>query len=259
MISPLAYIHPGAQVAPTAQIDAFAYVDDNTVIGERTHLMPHTTVLNGARIGADCRLFPGAVVGAIPQDLKYKGEETIAVVGDRCTLRECVTVHRGTASKGQTVIGSDNLIMAYSHVAHDCILGSHIIMSNATQLAGEVEVSDWAIIGGGSLVHQFVRIGQHVMIQGGSRVTKDVPPFVLAGREPVSYAGINSVGLRRRGFSNDQIVGVQDIYRIIFQQGFNTTHAVQMVEDELPQTAERDLIVDFIKNSPRGIIKGYDR
>lgn len=218
---------------------------------------PNVTILEGSRIGKNCTIFPGAVVGAIPQDLKFKGEDTLAVIGDNTTLRECVTINRGTAAKGKTVVGDNCLLMAYCHVAHDCVVGNHVIMSNATQLAGEVEVDDYAILSGGILVHQFTRIGAHVMIQGGSRVTKDVPPFITAGRDPLSYAGINSIGLRRRGYTNEQIRDIQDVYRYIFLSGMNTSNAVERIMTELPATKERDEILLFIKNSPRGILKGY--
>ena len=258
-IHPLACVNPNARLGHGVQVGPFATIDDNVEIGDHTIIDSNAVVRSGARIGSNCHIHSGAVVANIPQDLKFKGEDSIAVVGDHSQIREFVTIHRGTASRGKTVVGNNCLIMAYCHVAHDCIIGSHIIMSNASQLAGEVEVGDWAVIGGGTLIHQFVHIGGHVMIQGGSRLPKDVPPYVLAGRDPVSYAGVNSVGLRRRGFTNDQIIAIQDIYRIIFQQGLSTTHAVKTVEEEMPQSNERDIIVDFIKNSPRGIIKGYDR
>ena len=237
MISPLAYVSPKAQIGKNVTIDAFAYIDDNVLIGD------------------NCHIFPSAVIGAVPQDLKYKGEETWTIIGDNCVLREFVTVHRGTASKGKTVVGNNNLIMAYCHVAHDCILHDNIIMSNCTQLAGEVEVDDFAIIGGGTLVHQFSHIGGHVMIQGGSKINKDIPPFVIAAREPIAYCGINSVGLNRRGFTPKQIHTIQEVYRIIYQGGMNTTQALNAIEATLPQSAERDMIVNFIKNSPRGIVK----
>ena len=185
MISPLAYVHPGAKIDDTANIGPFAYIEDNVEIGAGTEIMANASVLYGARIGKNCRVFPSAVVGAIPQDLKFQGEDTIAIIGDNTTIRECATIHRGTASKGKTVVGNNCLIMAYSHVAHDCLLHDHIIMSNAVQLAGEVVVEDYAIIGGGTLVHQFTHIGAHVMIQGGSRVNKDIPPYAIAAREPI--------------------------------------------------------------------------
>lgn len=237
MISPLAYVSPKAQIGKNVTIDAFAYIDDNVIIGD------------------NCHIFPSAVIGAVPQDLKYKGEETWTIIGDNCVLREFVTVHRGTASKGKTVIGNNNLIMAYCHVAHDCILHNNIIMSNATQLAGEVEVDDFAIIGGGTLVHQFSHIGSHVMIQGGSKINKDIPPYVIAAREPIAYCGINSVGLNRRGFTPEQIHTIQEAYRLIYQGGMIVSQALDTIEATMPQTPERDAILHFIGNSERGIVR----
>ncbi len=237
MISPLAYVSPKAQLGKNVTIDAFAYIDDNVILGD------------------NCHVFPSAVIGAVPQDLKYRGEETWTIIGDNCVLREFVTIHRGTASKGKTVIGNNNLIMAYCHVAHDCVLGNNIIMSNATQLAGEVEIDDYAIIGGGTLVHQFTHIGSHVMIQGGSKINKDIPPYVIAAREPIAFCGINSIGLNRRGFTPEQIHTIQEVYRLIYQGGMNTTQALDHIEANMPQSAERDAIVNFIRNSSRGIVK----
>ena len=237
MISPLAYVSPKAQIGKNVTIDAFAYIDDNVIIGD------------------NCHIFPSAVIGAVPQDLKYKGEETWTIIGDNCVLREFVTVHRGTASKGKTVIGNNNLIMAYCHVAHDCILHNNIIMSNATQLAGEVEVDDFAIIVGGTLVHQFSHIGSHVMIQGGSKINKDIPPYVIAAREPIAYCGINSVGLNRRGFTPEQIHTIQEAYRLIYQGGMIVSQALDTIEATMPQTPERDAILHFIRNSERGIVR----
>jgi UDP-N-acetylglucosamine acyltransferase len=257
MKQPLAYIHPEAKVASSVVIEPFVTIDKNVVIGDGTQIASNVTILEGVRIGKNCRIFPGAVIGAIPQDLKFKGEDTLAIIGDNTTIRECVTINRGTAARGKTIVGDNCLIMAYCHVAHDCVVGNNVIMGNATQLAGEVEIDDFAIISGGCLVHQFTRIGSHVMIQGGSKIGKDVPPFVTAGREPLSYAGINSIGLRRRGYSNEQIRDIQDVYRYIFQSGMNTSHAIERIQAELPATKERDEILLFIKNSPRGIIKGY--
>lgn len=228
---------PKAQIGKNVTIDAFAYIDDNVIIGD------------------NCHIFPSAVIGAVPQDLKYKGEETWTIIGDNCVLREFVTVHRGTASKGKTVIGNNNLIMAYCHVAHDCILHNNIIMSNATQLAGEVEVDDFAIIGGGTLVHQFSHIGSHVMIQGGSKINKDIPPYVIAAREPIAYCGINSVGLNRRGFTPEQIHTIQEAYRLIYQGGMIVSQALDTIEATMPQTPERDAILHFIRNSERGIVR----
>ena len=237
MISPLAYVSPKAQIGKNVTIDAFAYIDDNVIIGD------------------NCHVFPSAVIGAVPQDLKYKGEETWTIIGDNCVLREFVTVHRGTASKGKTVIGNNNLIMAYCHVAHDCVLHNNIIMSNATQLAGEVEVDDFAIIGGGTLVHQFSHIGSHVMIQGGSKINKDIPPYIIAAREPIAYCGINSVGLNRRGFTPEQIHTIQEAYRLIYQGGMIVSQALDTIEATMPQTPERDTILHFIRNSERGIVR----
>lgn len=237
MISPLAYVSPKAQIGKNVTIDPFAYIDDNVILGD------------------NCHVFPNAVIGCVPQDLKYKGEETWTIIGDNCVLREFVTIHRGTASKGKTVVGSNNLIMAYCHVAHDCILHNNIIMSNATQLAGEVEVDDFAIIGGGTLVHQFSRIGSHVMIQGGSKINKDIPPYIIAAREPIAYTGINSIGLNRRGFTPEQIHTIQEIYRIIYNNGMNTTQALEYIEANIPACAERDTIVDFVRASTRGIVR----
>ena len=237
MISPLAYVSPKAQIGKNVTIDAFAYIDDNVILGDNCHVFPH------------------AVIGCVPQDLKFKGEETWTVIGDNCVLREFVTIHRGTASKGQTVVGNNNLIMAYCHVAHDCILHDNIIMSNATQLAGEVEVDDFAIIGGGTLVHQFTHIGGHCMIQGGSKINKDIPPFAIIAREPITFCGINSVGLNRRGFTPEQIHTIQEVYRLLYQNGMNTTQALEAIEATIPQSAERDAIVAFVRVSTRGIVR----
>ncbi len=237
MISPLAYVSPKAQIGKNVTIDAFAYIDDNVILGD------------------NCHVFPNAVIGCVPQDLKFRGEETWTIIGDNCVLREFVTIHRGTASKGKTVVGSNNLIMAYCHVAHDCILHDNIIMSNCTQLAGEVEVDDFAIIGGGTLVHQFSRIGSHVMIQGGSKINKDIPPYIIAAREPIAYTGINSIGLNRRGFTPEQIHTIQEVYRLIYNNGMNTTQALDYIVDTMPQSLERDTIVDFVRASARGIVR----
>lgn len=256
-ISPNAFIHPNAKIGKDVVIESFAYIDDNTEIGDGTYIMSNANIRYGARIGKNCTIFPGAVIAGVPQDLKFKGEVSLAVIGDHTTVRECVTVSRGTNAKGTTIVGSHCLLMAYSHVAHDCIIKNHVILGNSTQLAGEVEVDDYAILSGGTLVHQFTRIGQHVMVQGGTRLGKDIPPYVIAGREPVSYAGINLVGLRRRGFTNEQINQIQETYRIIYQSGYNFSDAISVIEKDFPQTAEVKFIVDFIKSSPRGIVRGY--
>lgn len=237
MISPLACVSPKAQIGKNVTIDAFAYIDDNVILGDNCHVFPH------------------AVIGCVPQDLKFRGEETWTIIGENCVLREFVTIHRGTASKGKTVVGNNNLIMAYCHVAHDCILHDNIIMSNATQLAGEVEVDDFAIIGGGTLVHQFSHIGGHVMIQGGSKINKDIPPFAIIARDPIAFCGINSVGLNRRGFTPEQIHTIQEVYRLLYQNGMNTTQALDHIEATMPASKERDLIVNFVRVSTRGIVR----
>lgn len=257
MEQPLASIHPDAKIHPSVVIDPFVTIAANVEIGEGTHICSNVTIMDGARIGKHCTILPGAVISAIPQDLKFKGEETLAIIGDNTTIRECVTVNRGTAAKMKTVVGNNCLIMAYCHVAHDCVVGNNVIISNATQLAGEVQVDDFAVIGGGTLVHQFTHLGAHVMIQGGSRINKDIPPFVKAGRDPIAYTGINTVGLRRRNFSNDQINAIQEVYHYLYLSRLNVSDAVDRIEAELPQTKERDEIIDFIRNSTRGIVRGY--
>ncbi len=257
MKQPLAYIHPAAKIAPSVVIDPFVTIEQNVEIGEGTRIGSNVTIMEGARIGKNCTIFPGAVISGVPQDLKFQGEETLAIIGDNTTIRECVTINRGTASKGKTVVGDNCLIMAYCHVAHDCVVGNNVIMSNATQLAGEVVVDNFAIIGGGTLVHQFCHIGSHVMVQGGALVNKDIPPYVKAAREPIAYAGVNSIGLRRRGFSSEVIREIQDIYRYLYLSGLNNTDAVERIEAELPATKERDEIIMFVRNAKRGIIKGY--
>ena len=256
MHSPLAVIHPDAQIGVNVTIDPFAVIEKDVVIGDNCHIFPHATILNGARIGLDCQIFPGAVIAGIPQDLKYAGEDSTAEIGNHTKIRECVTINRGTISKGKTIIGNNCLIMAYSHIAHDCVLKDNIIIGNASQLAGEVKIDDFAIISGGALVHQFVRISQHVMIQGGSRVGKDIPPYLLIGREPIVYCGINIVGLRRRGFTNQQVYLIQDIYRTLYTRGLNNSKALKTIETEYEPCLERDLILNFIKTSERGIVRG---
>ena len=255
MISEQAFVHPNAEIGKNVTIDAFAYIDENVVIGDGTHIYPHATVLSGARIGNNCNIFPGAVISAIPQDLKFIGEETTAVIGNNTTIRECVTINRGTASKGTTIVGNYCLIMAYAHVAHDCKLGDRIILGNTTQLAGEVVVDDWAIVSGGTLVHQFCHLGAHIMVQGGSKITKDIPPYMMVGREPLGYMGLNIVGLRRRGFIAEQMNAIQESYRYVYLSGLNTTQALEAIEKNIPASKEREDIVSFIKSSERGIIK----
>ncbi len=257
MTQPLAYIHPDAKIADSAIIEPFAVINKNVVIGEGCWIGPHVTIMEGARIGNNVKIYPGAVVSGTPQDLKFAGEETTTVIGDNTVIRECVTISRGTVDKFKTVVGSNCLIMAYAHIAHDCFVGDNCIIGNAVQVAGHVTVDDWAIVSGASAVHQFCRIGAHSMISGGSLVRKDVPPYTKAAREPLSYCGINSIGLRRRGFSNEQISEIQNIYRYVYLKGMNHTKALDTIELEFPITKERDEIINFIRSSDRGIMKGF--
>jgi UDP-N-acetylglucosamine acyltransferase len=257
MIQPLAYIHPQAKIAENVVIEPFVTIHKDVVIGEGTWIGSNATIMNGARIGKNCRIFPGAVISAVPQDLKFGGEDTLVVIGDNTTIRECVTINRGTSDRKETRVGNNVLLMAYTHIAHDCVVGNNCILANGVQLAGHITVDDFAIIGGMSAVHQFVNIGAHVMISGGSLVRKDVPPYTKAGREPLSYVGINSVGLRRRGFSSEKINEIQDIYRVLFLKNSNTTKALDLVEAGFKPTEERDEIVNFIRNSNRGVMKGF--
>ncbi len=259
MIHPLAYIHPDAKLADNVKVDPFTVIHGNVSIGEGTWIGSNVTSMEGARIGKNCRIFPGAVIAAIPQDLKYAGEKTLVVIGDNCTIREFVTINRGTIDRGKTQVGNNCLIMAYSHIAHDCIVGNNCIMSNNTQMAGHVSMGDYAVVGGVSAIHQYVKIGQHAFVSGGSLVGKDVPPYIKAGRNPLSYAGVNSIGLKRRGFSNQQINQILDVYRCIYNKGLNTTQALEFIEEELPISDERDEIVTFIRESGRGIIKRFTK
>ena len=257
MKQPLAYVHPAAKIASNVVIDPFVTIDQNVEIGEGTRIGSNVTILEGARIGKNCTIFPGAVISAIPQDLKFNGEDTVAIIGDNTSLRECVTVNRGTAAKGKTVVGNNCLIMAYSHIAHDVCVGDNVIMSNCTQVAGEVVIDNYAVIGGGALIHQFSHIGAHVMVQGGALINKDIPPYVKAARTPISYAGVNSIGLRRRNFTNEKICEIQEIYRYLYLSGLNNSDAIERIEAELPASKERDEIIMFVRNSKRGIIRGY--
>lgn len=259
MNQPLAYVNPQAKVAPNVVIEPFVTIDKNVVIEEGTWIGSNVTIMEGARIGKNCRIFPGAVISAIPQDLKFAGEDTIVKIGNNTTIREFVTVNRGTRASYETVIGDNSLLMAYVHIAHDCVIGNNVILANAANLAGHITIDDYAIVGGMVAVHQFVHIGAHTMISGGSLVRKDVPPYTKAAREPLSYVGVNSIGLRRRGFTAEQIANMQDIYRYIYLKGMNVTQAVNIIEAELPATPERDEILSFISNSSRGIMKGYSK
>ena len=256
MISPLAFVHKDARLGANVTVAPFAYIDEDVVIGDNSIIDSNAVICSHTRMGNNNHVFPQATIGAIPQDLKFTGEMTYTIIGDNNTLRECCTIHRGTASKGKTVIGNHNLIMAYSHVAHDCVIADNCILSNATQLAGEVVIDDYAILGGGTLVHQFTTIGAHVMIEGGSRLMKDIPPYILAGREPLTYCGINRVGLERRGFTAEQMATIKEVYRYIYREQLNVSQALAAIEANMPASPERDNIVHFVKASTRGIVKG---
>ncbi len=257
MNQPLAYIHPDAKIARNVVVEPFTTIHGNVKIGSGTWIGSNVTIMEGARIGKNCRIFPGAVISAIPQDLKYNDEDSTVVIGNNVTIRECVTINRGTADKMKTVIGNNCLIMAYCHIAHDCVVGDNCIFSNNSTLAGHITVGNNVILAGMTAVHQFCAIGSHAFVTGGTLVRKDVPPYAKAGREPISYVGINSVGLRRRGFSSEKITEIQSIYRLLYQKNYNNTQAVRIIEAEMEATPERDEILQFIKNSHRGIMKGY--
>ena len=256
MISKLAYVHPDAKIGENVTIEPFTTIYKDVVIGDGSWIGPNAVIMDGARLGKNCKVFPGAVVAGIPHDLKFAGEYSILEIGDNTTIRECVTVNRGTAAKGKTVIGSNCLIMAYAHVAHDCLIGNNVVIVNSVNLAGEVEIGDWSIISGAAAVRQFVHIGAHVYIGGYTQVRKDVPPFVRAAREPLSYIGVNSVGLRRRNFSNETIYAIQEMYRRIYQSDMNHSSAIANIEETMPQTPERDMVINFVRSSKNGIMRG---
>jgi len=255
MVSKLAFVHTDARLGKNVTIEPFAYISGNVVIGDGTWIGPSATIMDGARIGKNCRIFPSAVISGIPQDLKFKGEETTAEIGNSTTVREGSTINRGTAAVGKTIVGNDCLLMAYSHIGHDCHIGDNCIIGNGTGLAGEVRVEDWAIISGGTLVHQFTRIGAHVIVGGGSKIRIDVPPFIKADREPLSYMGLNTVGLTRRGFEKERIDEIHNIYRALYQNSMNLSQALEYVEKEFKQSPDRDYIIDFIRKSERGVIR----
>ncbi len=257
MVHQLAAVDKRAKIGKNVTIEPFTTIAGDVEIGEGTWIGPNVTIMDGARIGKNCQIFPGSVIAAIPQDLKYEGEESFVYIGDRTTIRECVTVNRGTKASGRTILGTDCLIMATTHIAHDCIIGDHVVIVNGCGIAGHVEIGDYTVMGGLSAIHQFCKVGKHVMIAGGTLVRKDIPPYVKVAREPMSYAGINSVGLRRRGYSNDKIFEIQKIFRYIFQMKTNVTQAMNQIEKEMLPTAERDEILEFVRDSPRGIVRGY--
>lgn len=258
MNQPLSYVHPQAKIADNVVIEPFVTIYKNVEIGEGTWIGPNVTIMENAKIGKNCKIFPGAVISAIPQDLKYDGEVTEVIIGDNVTIRECVTINRGTKYAFKTSVGNNTLIMAYCHIAHDCQVGNHCILANNVTLAGHITIDNYVVIGGLSAVQQFVKIGAHAFISGGSLIRKDVPPYVKAAREPLSYVGINSVGMRRRGFPNEQIHQIQDIYRILFVKGYNTSRALAIIEADIPVSEQRDEILTFIRESERGILKSFN-
>ncbi|HRF85537.1 MAG TPA: acyl-ACP--UDP-N-acetylglucosamine O-acyltransferase [Alloprevotella sp.] len=254
-ISPLAFVHDEAVIGKNCEIGPFCYIDKDVVIGDNNRLMNSVTLFSGTRMGSGNVVFPGAVIGAIPQDLKFRGEETWAVIGDNNTIRENVTINRGTAAQGRTVVGSNNLLMEGMHVAHDVNIGNGCIIGNTTKLAGEVVVDDYAIISACVLVHQFCRIGGYVMVGGGTRTSQDIPPFTMAAREPVAYCGLNMVGLRRRGMSPELIENIHNAYRILYQRGKLREECLAQIREEVPMSKEIEYILDFVGSSKRGIIK----
>lgn len=257
MSKSLAYIDPTAEIGSEVIVEPFTTISKNVVIGDGTWIGPHVTIMEGARIGKNCKIFPGSVISAPPQDQKYEGESSTVTIGNNTVIRECVTINKGTAlDRNDTHIGNNCLLMAYVHVAHDCLIKNNVILANAVQMAGHVHIADYAFIGGTAAIHQFVKIGSHSMISGGTLVRKDVPPFVTASRDPLSYTGVNSTGLRRRGFSNEKINEIQEVYRIIYLSGLNNTAALDKIKLELTPSPERDDIIRFIENSSRGMMRG---
>jgi len=250
-------IHPNARLGAHVVVEDFSTIAEHVEIGEGSHIGPNVTICDYVKLGKNCQVFPGAVIGGIPQDLKFQGEITHVEVGDNVTLRECVTINRGTTAsgKGVTRVGDNCLLMAYVHIAHDCRIGNNVVLVNAVGVAGEAEIDDYAIVGGLSGVHQFTKIGAHVMLSGGSMISKDVPPYVLAGHRPLVYGGINFVGLRRRGYTMEQMNLIREIYRIIYKSGFNTAEGCDKVEAAFSPSPERDMILNFIRSSKRGIIR----
>lgn len=257
MIHPLAYVHPDAKLGENVTVEPFAYIAGKVTIGDGTWVGPNAVINDGAVLGRECKIFSGAVIAGVPQDLKFRGEETMAVLGDRTMVRECATINRGTAAKGTTVVGSDTLIMAYAHVGHDCVVGNHCILANNVSLAGEVELDDWVILGGHTAVHQFCHIGKHAMTSGGTMVAKDIPPFIKVAHSPASYVGVNSIGLRRRGFTGEEVNEIMDICRIMFQNGYSYGKACGMLEEQLSASDAKQEMLEFFATSKRGVVKPY--
>ena len=258
MISNLAYIHPDAKIGNNVTVEPFAYIAGDVVIGDGCWIGPGAVIHDGARIGKGCRIHTAASVSCLPQDLKFAGEVTTAEIGDYNDIREYVTISRGTASRGKTVVGDHNLLMAYVHIAHDDVVGSNCVIANRVSLAGEVHVGDWVVIGGHAAIHQWTHIGEHSMIQGGALLGQDLPPFVIVRNDTLRFAGINKIGLSRRGFTQERIAEIHDACRILFQSGLNYMAACDEVERIVPQSDERDSLVRFIRTSKRGVIKPYE-
>jgi UDP-N-acetylglucosamine acyltransferase len=256
MISPLAHVSPSAKLGEGVIIESFSTIYDDVVIGAGTKIHPNVTIYPGARIGENCEIYPGAVIAVIPQDLKFDGEYTTVEIGDRTVIRECVTIHRGTKDKWKTTVGHDCLLMTYVHVAHDCQIGNHVIMASYSGLSGHCTVGDYAILEGRCGSQQFIHVGAHSFIAGGSLIRKNVPPYVKCAREPLTYAGINSVGLRRRGYTDEQVREIEDIYRIIFVQNSHVTKSLDIVKETVPDSPLRREILSFIEASDKGVIKG---
>ena len=255
----LSYIDPQAKLAKNVVVEPFVTIEKNVEIGSGTWIGSNVTIMEGARIGENCEIFPGAVISAIPQDLKFEGEESLAIIGDNTIIRECATINRATKATGKTIVGKNCLIMAYAHIAHDCVIGNNAIVVNNVAMGGHVEIGEHAIIGGLTAVHQFIKIGKYSMVSGGSLVRKDIPPYVKAGREPLSFIGINSIGLRRKKFSESEITEIQDIYRILYQKGNNNTQAINKIEIDFKISEIRDEIISFVRGSGRGIMRGYNQ
>ena len=256
MISNLAVVSPHAKIGENVVIESFTTIYDDVVIGDGCKIGPNVTIYSGTTIGNNCEIYPGSVIGADPQDLKYKGEKTTVEIGNHTVIRECVTIHKGTTDRMKTTIGDHCLIMGYVHVAHDCEIGNHVILANYVGLSGHVTIEDYAIIEGKAGTQQFIRIGAHSFIAGATLIRKNVPPFVRAAREPISYAGVNAVGLRRRDFSDEDIKHIEDIYRILFVQNTNISTALKQIETDLPDTELTRQVVNFVKESDKGIIRG---
>jgi UDP-N-acetylglucosamine acyltransferase len=254
---PMAYVHPTAIIGENVTISPFSTIMNDVEIGDGTWIGPNVTIMEGSRIGKNCKIYPGTVISGEPQDLKYEGEKTLTFIGDNTTIRECVTVNKGTNALGYTKIGDNCLIMATAHIAHDCVIGNNVVIVNSVGLAGHIEVGDNAFIGGYSAVHQFTKIGEHAFIAGATQVRKDVPPYVKAAKNPVSYAGVNAIGLRRKGFTSEEIYDIQGMYRILYQQDNNVSQAIEQILEKFPESPHRDVVLDFINSSERGIMQGY--